>query len=378
MGARQATILFVDDNPALLRSVERLLRVEGFGVLLASDGEEALRVLADAAPPPDLIISDIAMPNMDGFEFFEAVRARPEWLSIPFLFLTARDQIEDLRRGYLLGADDYLVKPLDQERLVLIIRAKLKRAGELMEHIHVQQEALDAAKRELAQLVAHELRTPLVSIAMVTDILAREMGRMGADQLQDLLDTMQTGSSRLSRLVEQMVMFVQMQSGALEDTIRRNKRPGSLRDVVTVAIERARQFAYRQRDIPVTVDEPFPLLLVDGDLHALLHALAELIANAKTFSKPDGSVVIWHEIDGGLVHLVIEDQGMGIPSDELERVLEPYYQAQRKRHEQQGIGVGLPLARGIIRAHGGTLELRSRVGQGTQAIVTLPLSTDLQ
>lgn len=219
MGAYSHTILFVDDNPALLRSVERLLRLEGFGVLLAADGDEALQQLEASTEPPDLIISDISMPKMDGFSFFEEVRRREAWIGIPFLFLTARDQIDDLKRGYSLGADDYLVKPLDQDRLLMIVRGKLKRRDELLSHIQVQQNALDAAKRDLSMMVAHELRTPLVSISMVSDLLTREMDKMETDQLQDLLDTMKSGSSRLTRLVEQMVMFVQLQSGSLADLI---------------------------------------------------------------------------------------------------------------------------------------------------------------
>jgi two-component system OmpR family response regulator len=127
MDKHPAVILFADDNLALLRTVERLLRMEGFLVLVAADGQQALRRLEMANPTPDLIISDIGMPHMDGFALFETVRQRQEWVNIPFLFLTARDQIEDLRRGYALGADDYLVKPLEQERLLMIVRSKLKR-----------------------------------------------------------------------------------------------------------------------------------------------------------------------------------------------------------------------------------------------------------
>ena len=244
-----ATILFVDDNPALLRSVERLLRLEGFRVLLASDGLEALQQLQTQVP--DLIISDIAMPQMDGFELFETVRQRDEWLDIPFLFLTARDQIDDLRRGYSLGADDYLVKPLDQERLLLIIQSKLKRRLEISTWIQMQQQALDAAKRELAMMVAHELRTPLVSINIVSDILAHEIDTMKTDQVQDMLGMMQNGSVRLSRLIEQMVMFVQWQSGALIDSIQAPGRGDTLYNIVFEAVKRVQQFGLRRPDIPV-------------------------------------------------------------------------------------------------------------------------------
>jgi signal transduction histidine kinase len=326
-----------------------------------------------ASEPPDLIVSDISMPSMDGFEFFEAVRRRDEWLHIPFLFLTARDQMDDLRRGYALGADDYIVKPLDHERLLLIIRSKLKRRAELMEHIYVQQHALDQAKRELAMMVAHELRTPLVSISMVTEILSREINKMGPEQVQDMLDTMQSGSVRLTRLSEQMVMFVQLQSGALAHSIREHVRPSTIRDALLGAIDRAHQFTYRQREVAVELEEVDKDVTIKGDLTSLKHALAELISNAITFTTPDDKVNITTWTDNAIVWITITDKGPGIPENELARIFEPYHQVNRHQYEQQGIGIGLPLAQGIVTAHDGVLEIRSVVGRGTQAIVGLPL-----
>ncbi|MBN1202306.1 MAG: response regulator [Anaerolineae bacterium] len=368
-----ATILFVDDNPALLRSVERLLLMEGFNVVLASNGEEALEKLEAAAKSPDLIISDISMPKMDGFEFFEVVRDRREWFDIPFLFLTARDQIDDLRRGYSLGADDYMVKPLDHERLLLIIRSKLKRRGEMLGHIEGQQRALDDAKRELSMMVSHELRTPLVSITMVTDILTREINKMEPEQVKDMLQTMQSGSVRLTRLVEQMVMFVQYQSGALGDAIRAHARPNIIRNAVIGAIDRARQHSYRQREVPLRFDESDPDAQVSGDLMSLTHAFSELLSNAMAFSPPDGEIVITQWVADDMVWITITDQGPGMSEDELATVFQPFHQVNRKQYEQQGVGIGLVLAKGVFEAHDGLLELRSVVDRGTQAIVGLPV-----
>jgi len=367
-------ILFADDNAALLRTVDRLLRMEGFRVLVAADGEEALRRLETSRPVPDLIISDIGMPRMDGFALFEAVRQRHEWLSIPFLFLTARDQIEDLQRAYALGADDYLVKPLEQERLLMIVRSKLKRREELVGYLQAEQHALDAAKQELAIMVAHELRTPLVSISMVSDLLARELSKAQEEQVSDLLDAMRSGSSRLTRLVEQMVMYVELQSGALAGEVRKQTRACFIHEAVRDAVARAQQFDYRQRSIPVNVEEYNPEATVTCDPGSLRHALAELIANASAFSPSKGKIVLTEWASDGYVWISISDSGPGIPEEELERVVEPFHQANRRKFEQQGIGMGLPLAKGIIEAHGGALELQSRVGQGTLVTVCLPQS----
>jgi signal transduction histidine kinase len=332
-----------------------------------------LRQLELASPLPDLIISDISMPHMNGFELFETVRSHTEWIDIPFIFLTARSQIEDLRRGYDLGADDYLVKPFDQEHLLLIIRSKLKRREEWLERLRGQQQAITEARQVLATMVAHELRTPLMSISMVSDMLSREFDRMDGDQVRELLEAMQGGSARMNRLVEQMIMYVQLQSGALSDSIRRLSRPSPVHDLLVGALDRAQQFNYRQFPVSVDLEQRTPGLMVKGDLASIRHALAEVVLNAMGFSRSGGVVRVVQWADSDAVCISVIDQGAGISPDEVEHVFEPFYQAGRHRSEQQGIGIGLTLARGIVEMHGGSLVLESHLRIGTQVVMTLPL-----
>jgi two-component system response regulator AdeR len=124
-----ATILVVDDQPEILENLELILSVEGYRVLAAADGPEALdRLQAHAV---DLILADIAMPRMNGYQLFERVRENPQWLPIPFLFLTARAMDSDIRYGKELGADDYLTKPIQPEDLLAAVQGRLRRAREL-------------------------------------------------------------------------------------------------------------------------------------------------------------------------------------------------------------------------------------------------------
>lgn len=373
---RPPVILFVDDQVSLRSSVEVLLRMEGFEVLLAASGQEALRQLEQASPLPDLIISDVSMPHMSGFELFEAVRLRPEWFDIPFVFLTARNQSEDLRHGYTLGADDYLVKPFDQDHLLLIIRSKLKRREEWLERLRAQQQALAEARQELASMVAHELRTPLMSISMVSDILSHEFDRLDAGQVREMLATMQGGSARMNRLIEQMIMYVQLRSGALSDSVQRQACPSSVNDLLEGALKRAQEFNYRQYQVQVDLEERAPGMMIKGDLISLCQALAEILLNAMGFSSPGGMVRVVQWAAADTLFVRVEDRGEGIPPDEVARVFEPFYQVNRRRFEQQGVGIGLTLAKGIVEMHGGALALESRLHTGTQVTLTLPLYHD--
>ncbi|MCD4685851.1 MAG: response regulator [Anaerolineae bacterium] len=371
---RGAVVLVVDDNTALLRSVGRLLELEGYQVRVAEDGNEALHQLDTVTPPPDLIISDIAMPVLDGFEFFRAVRRRTEWVNIPFLFLTARDQPPDLKMGYALGADDYLVKPLDQDRLLMIIDNKLTRAKELTQHVTQQQQAVEQAQHSLSMMVAHELRTPLVSITMVSDMLAREIDLMDSVQVHEMLDMMQSGSVRLNRLVEQMVLFVQLQAGTLQADVRKFRRPTAVGVMMERSLQRALGWDYRQRGINFQCDERAPDVTIQAETTALRQALSEVLFNGLMFSPQGGDVKVSQWAMNGATWIAVEDRGPGIAPEFRERIFEPFFQIDRERSEQQGLGLGLTLAKEIIVAHGGSINIEGQPGQGTITTVELPMS----
>jgi putative two-component system response regulator len=172
------TLLIVEDNHTLREGLRDMLLFEGFNVLIAGNGQEALDQMSTISP--DMIISDIAMPVMDGFTFFQQVRSRSDWLTIPFVFLTARGDREDVLTGKNLGAEDYLVKPLTREELLAAVRARLARSHEL--RMAQLQQAYEASLTLLANAI--DLRDPYTRghIERVTDyslILADQLGWQG-------------------------------------------------------------------------------------------------------------------------------------------------------------------------------------------------------
>jgi len=179
------TLLIVEDNQPLREGLREMLNLEGFAVFTASDGHEALEKMG--AVNPDLILSDISMPEMDGLAFFRAVRDRPEWVAIPFIFLTARGEREDILIGKDMGAEDYLVKPLTREELVTAVRARLARSRQL--HMIQLQQSYEASLTVLANAIevrdqytrGHVERVMAYALA-----LANELGWFGQrlDQLR--------------------------------------------------------------------------------------------------------------------------------------------------------------------------------------------------
>jgi putative two-component system response regulator len=184
----QDAILIVDDNQALREALQEMLNLAGFVVLSATNGQEALEHMNYVTP--NLIISDITMPEMDGYDFFDAVRARSEWLSIPFIFLTARGGKKDILNGKGLGAEDYLVKPIHRDELLTAVRSRLNRSNQL--RMARLREAYESTLTMLANAI--EVRDPYTRghVERVRDyalMLAQEMGLK-----QPLLDSLRFGS----------------------------------------------------------------------------------------------------------------------------------------------------------------------------------------
>lgn len=365
-------ILIIEDEDVLREEVADILRYESFEVVEANNGEEGIWLAGNQQP--DLILCDITMPKSDGYQVLLTLHKVPETASIPFIFLTARADRTFIRHGMELGADDYLTKPFTQGELMAAIRARLDR-HQILVDTHIQK--LEDVKTALTHLVAHELRTPLVSIMMVQDVIARQLGQLKPTQMQELLEILNAGSKRLSHVVEQMVYLTELEAGTISiNRVRENGYAVQIWQIMPAAIDLGRQYALHHRDLPICFQERDPQATVLTYLPALKHALAEVLANALNFSPLGGVITLSGWQAEGCVWITILDQGPGIALNQLEHVFDAFYQIDREIHEQQGVGLGLSLARRIIEAHSGTLLLNSMVNKGTQVTISLPLVSE--
>ena len=201
-------ILVVEDHKLLLQAIRDLLEGEGYAVAIASDGVEALEKMQEQTP--DLIVSDIMMPEMDGYTLYETVRANNSWTRIPFIFLTARGERGDIIKGKALGVEDYITKPFDTEELVVAIQARLQRAEAIQQATH---EEFEEIKQQIANVLSHELRTPLTYISGYTELALDDITNLSPQELQDFLLRIKRGSDRLNNLVEDLLLSVQLDMG---------------------------------------------------------------------------------------------------------------------------------------------------------------------
>ncbi len=368
-----ARILVVEDNPVMADAICDVLEMAGHETFVAPDGVEGLTMIPKAGP--DLILSDVMMPRLDGFEFYQAVRANPAWVFIPFVFLTARGQEEDVLLGKRMGADDYLVKPYSPESLLATVDSKLSRSKAIA---HAAGAEMESMKRTITRVLGHELRTPLTWIQGFAELLLGSADSMSPEELHMSLQSIKSGSDRLGRLVEDAVMLTMLDSGqALEEFYLLAQVTDALDSHVRQAINRVQANA-DHRGVKLINEVPADLPSVLLEPRLFTEALVRVLDNGVKFARPGSAsfVKVVATTRPGEVELLISDNGVGISADQLGRIFTPLFQADRSRHEQQGVGLGLAVARGLISLHRGRIWAESQVDEGTQIHILLPVTKE--
>ena len=364
-----ATLLVVEDDFAMLEGLRDILELSGYAVLTARNGLEGLAALKQNLP--DLILSDINMPRMDGYQFYSQVRATPEWVSIPFIFLTAKAEKTDIRLGKSLGADDYLTKPFEEADLLVAVQAKLNRRAQLAA---AQDREIEDLKRTILATLNHEFRTPLTYVTTYAELA--QAGDMAPAEFKVFMRGIQTGSERLRRLVEDFILLVELQTGEAKQTFER--RAGLLADLPGLLTKVAASYAGRaqaaQVRLLVEASEPPPPVRADAEF--LADAVGRLVDNGIKFCQKTGGTVTLRARPGGRGALIeVQDDGVGMPAAEMNKIFDLFHQIDRAAQEQQGSGSGLAIARGIARLHDGDISVSSVEGRGSRFTVELPAAS---
>lgn len=362
-------ILVIEDEPNLRKNILDFLEMEGFEVLEAADGQ--IGVDTARANLPDLIISDISMPNMDGYNALLELRKDTRSANIPVIFLSAMADRSFVRHGMELGADDYLTKPFSYPELLAAIQARLERR---VVHENLASKELESVKKRLARVVSHEMRTPVASILMVQNLLSAQLDTLETHEIRDILDSLQTGSYRIYHLAEQLSLMTQLDTNTLsQKVVSEFGFATPIWTVLVAAMNLSRRFAYRNPNGGVQIDDRDKTSVVLCNTPSLTHAIAEIIANAMDFSPSGRDVTVAQWSRDEWVYISITDCGAGMTEEQIQHALQDFEQIDREHNEQQGLGLGLHLARRIAEAHYGQMEIVSRPGSGTQVTFSLPL-----
>ncbi|HEY9631160.1 MAG TPA: response regulator [Coleofasciculaceae cyanobacterium] len=361
------TILVIEDEPAIRESICDLLQIEGFSVMNAGLGDEGMRMAQERLP--DLILCDVNMPDMDGYQVLSTLRQNPLAKTIPFIFLTARGTRSDLRRGMNSGADDYLVKPCTAEELLEAITCRFAR-HELFRS--QSQEQLETLRNNIALFLPHELHTPLNSILLFSEILMGEYESIRRSEILEVAEGIHRSADRLYRLIQNFLAYAQLEIAAHDP-----KRQAELCTGVTFNAEKQiteiaecfAQQAHRPTDLTLNLQKANVCM---SDVR-LQKTMEELINNAFKFSQPGTAVEISSHLTETTYVVQIADQGRGMTPEQIAS-LGAYMQFDRRFYEQQGSGLGLIISKRTLELHGGQLVIDSTVGQQTTIQAIIPLA----
>ena len=345
-------ILVVDDNAINLAIIEELLD-DDYLVEMAENGHEALEIASQFHP--DLILLDIMMPGIDGYETCRRLRADSVMGKAKIIMVSAKAMLADRLEGYEAGADDYLIKPFDEAEFLAKIKVYLN-----LKSI----EEVDQLKDDILTLISHETFTPLNGILMSTEML--QNGACSDDETYELIHLIHESAVTLNTFMQKIMTFSSLKSG----TYNLELAEGNLVSIIdTICKELDDQITNKHITINKNIQANPPLIL---DLKQIETVVANVLDNAIQFSSEGAQIDISILLEGGNIVLMVQDNGDGIVPEKLPFVFEPFHEMDI-HHHSKGHGLGLAMSKLIIEKHQGSIQIESNPGDGTQVTIRLPI-----
>ncbi len=361
-------ILAIDDVEENLNAISEILRRNDFDVMVAPSGEVALKLLERRKP--DLILLDIMMPEMDGYTVATIIQRRQDWQDIPIIFLSALTDVDAKVKGFEVGGVDYITKPFMEKEVVARINTHLELSWlrKSLEHTINQLREANQAKDEFLRVISHDLRSPLSSLQNLGELLQRDDVAKDPNAIKELGKMIGEVSSQLLAMVNGLLDIAKIESGKFTlnlletNMVDLAKRSAELLRINAAAKNINFKTDFGTTDVPVVVDTA-----------KIGQVINNLLSNAIKFTHPGGTVTLRVKDCGDVVQIQVSDTGIGIPQEMLPHLFEKFGPHQRPGTAgEKGTGLGMPIIKGFVELHGGTVDVQSKEGEGTTVTITLP------
>lgn len=363
-------ILIVDDTPENLKVLADLLKRNGHKVRPAPDGVVALR--AAERKPPDLVLLDISMPHMNGYEVCERLKSMPALADVPVLFISGLSEPIDKVRAFRAGGVDFVTKPFEAEELLARVNTHLRlhRLHRELAGSYARLQQLEALRESLTNMIVHDMRSPLAALSTSLHLMKEDLAStIPAESLGDI-DAAIDGAERLIQMVNDLLDISRLEAGEMP----LDRRRSDLRTVVDAALV---SLARLTSHLNVQLDMPDDAAFAHLDPPVIQRTLENLIANAAKFTPRGGSVTIAVEHGDDEVRVSVLDEGPGIPAEYHLKIFEKFGQVEsRKEGRLHSSGLGLAFCRLAVEAHGGTIGVDSEPGRGSRFWISLPANED--
>jgi two-component system sensor histidine kinase/response regulator len=360
------TVLVVDDDPVNRHLMRELLTTEGHRVQEAADGDQALSAVRRA--PPDVILLDIMMPGMDGFQVCRILKNDPATAPLSILIITALGDRPNRLKGIEAGADDYLTKPIDINEVNLRLRNALrtKRLNDQLRNQFQQLQKLEALRDSLTHMIVHDLRTMLQGMTLNLELAAKQWRERLAQVDAVYLKRALKSTSSLKQMTSVMLDISRLEAG--EMPLHKTDC-----DLVALCREATNLAGMETIEGQLTAVSDLPAAACDPDL--VRRVMLNLISNALVHSPTPGSIRINIDANGETVNVAVIDQGPGIPPGFQERIFDKFSQVSHPGSASKPTsGLGLAFCKLAVEAHHGSIGVHSRPGQGATFWFSLPLS----
>lgn len=367
------TVLIVDDVPENIQVISSILYQKDLNILIAQRGREALRIASRR--PPDLILLDIIMPGMNGFEVCERLKNTPETKEIPIIFLTAKTQPEDIVRGFEIGAVDYVTKPFNPSELLsrVFTHLELKKSRDIIteqnEQLAIQNiklRELNATRDKFFSIIAHDLKNPFSTLIFLSELLANEMKNYSFDEIEKYAQMVYQASKQGFNLLENLLEWSRSQTGVMTF----HPENVSLRRIIaqnTGALES------RAKNKQITIQFEIPEdTFVFADVEMTATIIRNLVSNALKFTERGGAVNICAKDTRNSIEITVSDTGVGIKEEDIPKLFRiDIHHSTSGTARERGTGLGLILCKEFVEKHDGKIWVDSEVGKGTRFTFTL-------
>lgn len=361
-------VLIIDDEQRILKNTAKILRLEGFQVFTANNGEEGLEKIDQHRP--DIILCDIMMPKIDGYQVLRTLKNHPEIATIPFIFLTAKADPTDFRDGMEGGADDYLTKPFTIKQLINAIKTRLAKQQTIN---NVVENKINTLRSNIALSLPHEVFTPLNSIMGFAEFTRNSVDSLSKEQIKEFMSNIHLSGERLLATLRNFVLFSNLLINKASSEENRKIETGITPDSNLIIRRIAQHYATlhkRENDLQLDLQEAY----VKVHENTIDKITNELVSNAFKFSKKGTEIRIYTRIQEKQFLLVVSDKGVGMSNEQIASI-DAYIQFDRRQLAQQGNGLGLAIVKLLSELNHGQLTIESKKNEGAVFTVKLPIVT---
>jgi two-component system sensor histidine kinase/response regulator len=357
----KSRILVVDDISKNLQVVGTILRNEGYHVMPATSGLQALERVS--AQPPDLILLDLMMPEMDGLEVCSRLKAEPLTRQIPVIFLTASNEMEHLMKGFEAGAVDYITKPFNAPELLARVRTHLE-----LKHARERLREMNEEKNEFMGIAAHDLRNPLSAIQGYAEMIIEDAQSLAHRDLEGNGQRIREAAKRMTEMVQNFLDANRIERGEL----KLNMAISDLSPLLQSVLETQSPHATAKGQIIQIELPPTPTLAL-ADVSITLQVFENLVSNAVKYSPPGKKIFVRLKAETGVVRFEVEDQGPGLSKEDQKKLFGKFARLSAKpTGGEHSTGLGLSIVKRLVEAMNGKVWCESELGMGAKFIVTIP------